>query len=89
MVIAKGALPEAPTGPASGMLALVVDDVREVIEVPKDRIEVAPKAALGNQAEFITGMAKDGERLIVLLDIPKLLTREERVELAEAAHGDD
>jgi purine-binding chemotaxis protein CheW len=89
MMIAKGALPEALAGPSSGMLALVVDDVHEVVAIPKDRIEAAPQAALSEQAEFIAGMAKDGDRLIVLLDIPKLLTREERAELAEAGHGDD
>ena len=89
MVIARGAVPEAQSGPSAGLLALVVDDVHEVRTVPTERIEPAPEAALGANAEFIAGMAKDGDRLIVLLDIPKLLTREERAELAEAGDGSD
>ncbi len=69
------------------LLSLLVDGVREVLIVPKKQIEAAPEAARGIKADFIIGMGKVGERLIILLDITRILSREEREALAEAGDG--
>jgi purine-binding chemotaxis protein CheW len=86
MLITKGAVP-ASAGDARGLLGLVVDGVQEVLHVLKKDIEPAPEAATGEQAGFITGMGKVGDRLIILLDITKILNQRERSELAEAGHA--
>lgn len=86
MLITKGAVP-ASAGDARGLLGLVVDGVQEVLHVLKKDIEPAPEAATGEQAAFITGMAKVGDQLIILLDITKILNQQERSELAEAGHA--
>lgn len=83
MLITKGAVPAAVRG-GTGLLGLVVDEVREVLHVPRKDIDAAPEAARGERADFITGMGKVGEQLIILLDISKILSQQESTELAEA-----
>lgn len=86
MIIIRGAL-QAGSGRGSGLLGLVVDSVDEVIHVPKKDIEAAPEAATGRNADFITGMGKVGDRLVILIDIGKILSQQERSALAEAGNG--
>lgn len=83
MLIVKGA-----TRAAADLLGLIVDGVSEVLTLPKKEIEPAPEAATGRQADFLTGMGKVGDRLIILLDITRILSQRERSELAEAEHVD-
>ncbi|HEY6010447.1 MAG TPA: chemotaxis protein CheW [Nitrospirota bacterium] len=83
MMITKGAV-SGGTGAGRELLGLVVDRVDEVIHVPKNNIEQAPEAATGEAVDFITGMAKVGDRLIIMLDITKILSQQERSALAEA-----
>ena len=66
-----------------GLLGLVVDSVRDVLQMPCASIEAAPEAATGSNADLIAGMAKAADRLIILLDIRKILNRSERSALAE------
>ncbi|KNZ69814.1 CheW protein [Thermincola ferriacetica] len=60
-----------------------VDAVSEVLRISTDTIENAPDIVSGIDARYITGVAKVGERLLILLDLDKLLTDEEKVELSE------
>jgi purine-binding chemotaxis protein CheW len=87
MIITRGAVHGA-TGASRDLLGLVVDSVEEVIHVPKKDIDPAPEAATGTNADFITGMGKVGERLIILLDIARILSQQERVALAEAGNAE-
>jgi chemotaxis signal transduction protein len=86
MLITKGAVP-ASASDARGLLGLVVDSVQEVLLVPQKDIEPAPEAATGEQSDFISGMGKVGDRLIILVDITKILNQQERSALAEAGHA--
>ena len=87
MLITKGAIPGASGETPEALLGLVVDSVQEVLHVPGKDIEPAPEAAKGQSAGFITGMGKVGDRLIILIDITKILSQQERAELAEAGHA--
>jgi purine-binding chemotaxis protein CheW len=87
MVITRGAVAGGP-GPDKGLLGLLVDSVHEVLHLRKKDIEPAPQAATGEFADFITGMGKAGERLIILLDIPKVLSQQERAALEKAEHDE-
>jgi purine-binding chemotaxis protein CheW len=69
---------------AGRLIGALVDEVREVLSVPVDQVEETPEAARGIDAQFVRGVAKQGERLIVVLDIEKLLTSEEIKELNDA-----
>ena len=86
MIITRGVV--HGTGTSGDLLGLVVDKVDEVIHVPKKDIDPAPEAATGKNADFITGMGKVGDRLIILLDIARILSQQERVALAEAEHAE-
>lgn len=83
MIITRGALRSGSGGP-QGLLGLVVDSVREVLLLPAGQIEAAPEAATGEQAGFIAGVAKVADRLVIVLDITRILSGAERAELAEA-----
>ena len=87
MVITRGAVHGA-AGNGSKLLGLVVDGVNEVIHVPKKDIEPAPEAAMGASADFITGMGKVADRLIILLDITRILSQQERAALTEAGNAE-
>jgi purine-binding chemotaxis protein CheW len=82
MIITRGAL---RGGSPEDLLGLVVDSVREVLLLPARQIEAAPEAATGDQAGFIAGVAKVADRLVIVLDISRILSGAERAELAEAS----
>ena len=83
MIITRGAVHGAP-GAARDLLGLVVDAVREVLHVPVREIGPAPDAAMSGQAGFIAGVAKVADRLVIILDISRVLSGDERTALAEA-----
>ena len=86
MLITRGAMAGASGAPPP-LLGLVVDGVQEVLYLPGKEIEPAPEAVKGQFAGFITGMGKVGDRLIILIDITKILSQQERSALAEAGHA--
>jgi purine-binding chemotaxis protein CheW len=60
-----------------GRLAgLVVDGASEVMEIPGSDVEPPPAGFQDSGLQCVTGVAKYGNRLVVLLDIAKLLQRE-------------
>lgn len=60
------------------VLGLIVDSVSEVLRISPEDIEPPPPLVVGLDAEFILGVAKLEERLILLLDLKRIVTREER-----------
>jgi chemotaxis signal transduction protein len=65
---------------------LIVDSVREVLSLPKKDIAPPPEAIhSGIDQRFISGIGKvdSGKRMVVLLDVEKILSNTEQVELAE------
>lgn len=64
------------------ILGLVVDRVEEVLTLDSSRIEPPPAMISGIGREFIEGVGKRGERIIVLLDIEKLFDEEEMDQIA-------
>jgi purine-binding chemotaxis protein CheW len=87
MLITKGAVP-AVGRRGKELLGLVVDFVQEVLHVPQKEIAPPPGAATGEQANFISGMGKVGERLIIIVDISRILSQQERSALEEAGHAE-
>jgi purine-binding chemotaxis protein CheW len=62
---------------------LIVDSVSQVLNISNDEIEPAPSIGSKVSSEFILGVGKVGERLIILLEIDKILSGQEISELAE------
>lgn len=70
-------------GRLSGM---IVDSASEVLKIPESEIEPAPSMMLESGLECITGLGKYHGRLIILLDVNKLLeSREPEKKEAEQA----
>jgi purine-binding chemotaxis protein CheW len=62
-------------------VGMVVDSVSEVLRLPVDQIEDAPEMITGVDTEYIRGVGKIEDRLIILLDLAKIITGSERREL--------
>ena len=58
---------------ADSIVGLVVDSVAEVLRIQDDEVEEPPEMISAIGVEYITGVAKVGERLIILLDLGKIL----------------
>jgi purine-binding chemotaxis protein CheW len=59
------------------IVGLVVDAVSDVLDIPSAQVRPAPELGARADTRFIAGMATIAERLVVLLDIEKLLSDEE------------
>ncbi|MBF0557290.1 MAG: chemotaxis protein CheW [Nitrospirae bacterium] len=66
-------------------MGLVVDAVSEVLRIPSSTVEPTPPMASNISAEFIKGIAKVDDRLIILLDMDRLLGKAEEASMAEVA----
>ncbi len=66
-------------------VGLVVDGVSEVLMVPTDAIEPTPEVAANADHEYLRGIAKLGDRLIILLSLDGLFGSDEAAALAAAA----
>lgn len=60
------------------IVGFMVDAVREVLRVDAGVIEPPPELAIGIDAHYITGVAKLDDRLLILLDLERILTDEEK-----------
>ncbi|MCL0035242.1 chemotaxis protein CheW [Thermodesulfovibrionales bacterium] len=58
-------------------IGFVMDSVSEVLRVPSSIVEPTPPMATNISTEFIKGIAKMEERLIIILDMDKLIGKEE------------
>jgi purine-binding chemotaxis protein CheW len=59
-------------------LGFIVDTVEEVLEIPENQVEPAPRfKTVSGQDRYIAGMGKVGEQVKILLDVEKLVKDEE------------
>jgi purine-binding chemotaxis protein CheW len=66
-------------------IAIVVDEVREVMRVDSTTIAAPPPMVRGLAASYIAGIITRGNRTVVLLQALRLLSSTERLQLTEAA----
>ena len=64
---------------------IVADAVSEVVDVADDQIEPPPPFGTGVRVDFLTGMGKLDGRLVLILDIDRVLSPVEIQETIEAA----
>jgi purine-binding chemotaxis protein CheW len=69
----------------STRVGLIVDSVSEVLLVPLDAVEATPEVAAGDDAGYLRGIAKLGDRLVLLLELDGLFGLDEQQQLAGAA----
>lgn len=67
-------------------LGFIVDTVEEVLEIPENQVEGAPKfKTVSGKERYIAGMGKVGETVKILLDVEKLVRDEDLRDVAAAA----
>lgn len=59
------------------VMGIIIDEVREVLDIPGASIEDAPDFGASIETEFILGMGKIGQNVKILLDIDKVLSGQE------------
>ncbi|NOZ76311.1 MAG: chemotaxis protein CheW [Euryarchaeota archaeon] len=66
-------------------VGMIVDSVSEVLRLPKKDIDPTPAISTDVEADYIRGVGKlkkgEQDRLLILLDLKKILSREEKREL--------
>ncbi len=62
-------------------IGMIVSAVSEVLTIDDNVIEPPPPMVSNVNSEFITGVAKIDKRLVILLDLGKVLTSEEKKQL--------
>ncbi|HLS66506.1 MAG TPA: chemotaxis protein CheW [Pseudogracilibacillus sp.] len=62
-------------------VGLIVDSAKDVIDIQKDQIEASPEAVGAEVVEYITGVVRYEDRLLILLDLRKVIEKEELSEL--------
>ena len=70
-----------------GWLGTIVDAVIEVAGVPATSITPPPPLFRGLAAQFVRGIAKVGEQLVVVLDVDRVLSSDDRIVLERAMGG--
>jgi purine-binding chemotaxis protein CheW len=71
-------------GTSSSRVGLVVDGVTEVMMVPEDSVHETPEVAVSGDSTYIRGIAKLGERLVILLNLDALFDASEPSEMGQA-----
>ena len=67
------------------VMGIIVDEVSEVIEVAAEQIEPPPSFGTEVDTEFILGIGKVGNKVMMLLDVDRVLTGEELSVVTQAA----
>jgi purine-binding chemotaxis protein CheW len=68
---------------ATQLIGMLVDEVREILEIPPDNIQPAPDFGTDIRTDFIQSMARVDEKFIILLAINKVLSLAELSQLGQ------
>src|SRR5271157_3241075 len=60
------------------LMGMVVDSASQVVRIPADQIDAPPPVLGGLSQEFITGVGKMDDKLVILLNIDAILTVDEK-----------
>lgn len=58
-------------------VGIVVDKVSQVIKLDEEQISTTPDVVKGYNSDFISGVGKSGDKLLILLDIDRLFKQNE------------
>jgi purine-binding chemotaxis protein CheW len=65
-------------------VGFIVDSVKEVIRIPQNITEAPPELVAGINSEFIKAVGKLSDRLLILIDLEKILSMADITELNSA-----
>ena len=59
------------------VIGMVVDSVSDVVTLTEEQVRPAPEMGTTADGDYITGLGTIGERMLILLDIDKLMSSEQ------------
>jgi purine-binding chemotaxis protein CheW len=65
----------------NGLVGFIVDAVTETLRLPEEAIEPPPSNIAGLRADYLAGVGKVDDRLLILLDVDKILSTDEKIQL--------
>jgi purine-binding chemotaxis protein CheW len=65
-------------------VGMVVDSASQVVRVPADQFDPPPSVMGAESRDFITAVGKLGEKLIIMIDIDRILSTEELSQIADS-----
>jgi purine-binding chemotaxis protein CheW len=65
------------------VIGFIVDSVSEVLRIPTSSIEPPPPIIAGIDSEYISGVGKLEDRLLILVNLNKLLSETEKKEVSQ------
>lgn len=68
---------------SNGVMGLIADAVTDVLHMPEESVSSAPPFGTKVRTDFIKGIGRVDDRLIIVLNIDRVLTQEEGSVLAE------
>ena len=68
---------------SGSVMGLVVDAVSDVLHMPEETISATPSFGAKINTDFIRGMGKVGETLVIILDVDRVLSDEEAAIVSE------
>jgi purine-binding chemotaxis protein CheW len=71
----------------SKMVGLIVDAASEVIKIPENEVDLPPSVFDEGELNYVTGVGKVQGRLIILIDLNKILQKGELRRLGEVAQA--
>lgn len=74
-------------------VGLLVDGVKEIIDLEPEDVIMPPSIFKGLKTEYLTGIGRRGDAIVILLNLDTLLTSEEKIQIEEISRtveaGDD
>ena len=68
------------------VMGIIIDEVKEVLDIKAENIEETPSFGASINTEFILGMGKIGHSVKILLDIDKVMSAKEMSEIRKTAN---
>ena len=69
---------------SSKTVGFIVDEVNEVLRIPKSITEAPPEMVTSRNSQYITAVGKLDDRLITLIDLQKILSVDETTQLGNS-----
>lgn len=80
-------LVEIEISDSTQLIGMLVDEVKEILEIPNENIQPAPAFGSDIRTEFIQAMGRIGEDFIILLAINRVLSVEELSQLERVSQS--
>lgn len=64
------------------LLGMAVDSVSDVTDIPEEQVEKTPDIGLKLKSQYLLGIAKQNDQMLMILNMDRILTSEEVVDLS-------